>query len=312
MKVGRRRSRKLRSGGAIATGLLATVAIAASGALANEDEGTRGAISGSSEPNRLIVEWRGDASPRERRSARAEAAVDYSRDLGSRRFQLVEPAPGQSVAEAIGELEADPAVVVAERDGYLTPDAIPDDPLFGQLWGLRNLGLGVDGFGGALAGADIDADGAWDRTVGTPSTVVADIDSGYRFEPPDLANVAWTNPDEMSNGLDDDGDGSSTTSTGPTLSGPADPGSGTGPGSSAAPRTRKIACVVPKLPGRTLARARAALVAAGCKLGKVRKPRRHHGLGKVVVRFSKPRAGKRPADGRVDLVLVKRPRKAKR
>jgi subtilisin family serine protease len=207
MKVGRRRSLKLRTGGAIATGLLATVAIAASGALANEDESTRGATLGAPASNRLIVEWTGDASPRERRSARAEAEVDYSRDLGSRRFQLVEPAPEQSVGEAIGELEADPAVVVAERDGYLTPDAIPNDPLFGRLWGLRNLGLGVDGFAGALAGADIDAGGAWDRTVGTPSTVVADIDSGYRFEHPDLANVAWTNPDEMPNGLDDDGDG---------------------------------------------------------------------------------------------------------
>ncbi len=48
---------------------------------------------------------------------------------------------------------------------------------------------------------------AWDRTVGDPATVIADIDSGYRFEHPDLANVAWDNPGETSNGLDDDGDG---------------------------------------------------------------------------------------------------------
>jgi subtilisin family serine protease len=207
MNVGRRLSLKLRSGGAIATGLLATIAFAASGASATEDDGTRDATPGVAPSHRLIVEWAGGASSGERRAAREDAAVEYSRDLGSRRFQLVEPEPGQTVAEAIEDLEADPAVVVAERDGYLTPDAIPDDPLFGQLWGLRNPGLGVDGFAGAVAGADIDASGAWDRTVGTPATVVADIDSGYRFEHPDLGNVAWTNPGETPNGIDDDGDG---------------------------------------------------------------------------------------------------------
>jgi subtilisin family serine protease len=207
MKVGWRLSLKLRSGGAIATGLLATIAFAASGASASEDDGTRDATPRVAPAHRLIVEWAGGASSGERRAAREDAAVEYSRDLGSRRFQLVEPDPGQTVAEAIDALEADPTVIVAERDGYLTPDAIPNDPLFGQLWGLRNAGLGVDGFAGALAGADIDASGAWDRIVGTPATIVAHIDSGYRFEHPDLANVAWTNPGETPNGIDDDGDG---------------------------------------------------------------------------------------------------------
>jgi subtilisin family serine protease len=159
-------------------------------------------------PDRVIVEWAAGASPTERGAAREEADVDYAADLGSRRFQLVETEPGQAPREAVRELEADPAVVLAERDGYLGQDSIPNDPLFDQLWGLENTGLGIDGFAGALAGADIDASGAWERTVGTPTTVVADIDSGYRFEHPDLANVAWTNPDEIAgNGLDDDSDG---------------------------------------------------------------------------------------------------------
>lgn len=158
-------------------------------------------------PDRVIVEWIPGASPTERRGAREEADVDFERDLGNRRFQLVETEPGQTPREAIRELEADPAVVLAERDAYATALAIPDDPLFGKLWGLQNTGLGIDGFVGALPGADINVSSAWDRAVGTPSTVVAVIDSGYRFEHPDLANVAWANPGETLDGLDNDGNG---------------------------------------------------------------------------------------------------------
>jgi subtilisin family serine protease len=143
----------------------------------------------------------------DRTEARADADVSFTASLGDPDFQLVRVQPGQTVGEAIVELEADPAVAVAERDGYSVPTALPDDPLLGQLWGLRNTGVGVGGFSGAVAGDDIDAEAAWARSVGDPATVIADIDSGYRFEHPDLANVAWDNPGETSNGIDDDGDG---------------------------------------------------------------------------------------------------------
>src|SRR6478609_3698299 len=81
-------------------------------------------------PDQVIVEWAAGASPAERHAARAEADVAFSRDLGSRRFQLVATEPGQGPGEAIRELEADPAVLLAERDGYDATDAIPNDPLF--------------------------------------------------------------------------------------------------------------------------------------------------------------------------------------
>lgn len=118
-------------------------------------------------PDRVIVEWAAAASPTERRAAREEADVEFADDLGNRRFQLVETEPGQAPGEAVRELEADPSVVLAERDGYIAPDSIPNDPLFDQLWGLQNTGLGIDGFAPALAGADIDVSSAWDRTIGT-------------------------------------------------------------------------------------------------------------------------------------------------
>ncbi len=159
--------------------------------------------------SRVIVEWAPGASRADRVDARNDAEVDFASDLGNRRFQLVEVEPGQTARDAARELEANPAVAVAERDGYSAPNAIPNDPLFGELWGLRSTGLGINGFAGAVAGADVNAPAAWDRTVGTPTTVIADIDTGYRYNDAELSSVAWTNTTEASGteGVDDDGNG---------------------------------------------------------------------------------------------------------
>ncbi|HEX5146253.1 MAG TPA: S8 family serine peptidase [Conexibacter sp.] len=158
-------------------------------------------------PDRLVVVWRADATRADRLDARADAAAGFVRALGDPRFQLLRPQPGQSTADALAALRADPDVQTVQRDTYDVLHATTNDPLVGQQWGLQNLGLGVHGASAAVAGADVDALAAWDRTRGTPATVVADIDSGYRFEHPDLAPVAWTNPGDPPNGLDDDHDG---------------------------------------------------------------------------------------------------------
>ena len=95
----------------------------------------------------------------------------------------------------------------ATRDTYDVPHATTNDPLFNQLWGLQNIGANIDGFSGAIPGVDVNALAAWDRTRGTSSTVVADLDTGYRFEHPDLAPVVWNNPADPANGVDDDRNG---------------------------------------------------------------------------------------------------------
>ena len=74
------------------------------------------------------------------------------------------------------------------------------------------------------------------------------------------------------------------------------------------------ACTVPKLVGKKLGRAKAALRAAGCKPGDVRRPKGLKGKRRraLVVKSSTPAAGAKPADGTVDLRLGPRPRKAHR
>jgi hypothetical protein len=69
-------------------------------------------------------------------------------------------------------------------------------------------------------------------------------------------------------------------------------------------------CLVPKLAGKTLARAKTALTAASCKLGTVRKPNRPKGKRRwaLVVKSSNPAAGASPASGKVNLTLGPKPR----
>jgi hypothetical protein len=71
-------------------------------------------------------------------------------------------------------------------------------------------------------------------------------------------------------------------------------------------------CVVPKLKGKSLSKAKNLLTKAHCALGKVTKPkkRKHHKLGKLVVKSSSPKAGSsKPAGTKVNLTLTKAPKK---
>jgi thermitase len=192
---------------AVALGLL----VAASPASALEEQpGSSAAVVPSGvdfSPNRLIVEWAPGADQAIRESARDEAEVLSVNQLGSPLFQLVRLDDGQSIGDALASLKEEPKVQAVARDGYSTLNSVPDDPEFDQLWGLQNLGGGIDGFNGAITGADINTPLAWDRTIGSPSTVIADLDTGYRFDSPDLGPVAWENPADPPGGGDDDSNG---------------------------------------------------------------------------------------------------------
>ena len=98
----------------------------------------------------------------------------------------------------------------------------------------------------------------------------------------------------------------------------ADPVAGTGtltdPGTGNGGPPEPRACIVPRVAGKTLARAKKALEAANCKLGKVTKPRRLAGKRQrvLVVKSASPQPGAQPADSKVDLKLRVKPTKARR
>jgi hypothetical protein len=76
------------------------------------------------------------------------------------------------------------------------------DPLFAAQWALSNSGLN-----GATPGADVKAAQAWTTTAGNADIVIAVLDDGVELTHADLAANIFSNPGEISNGADDDGNG---------------------------------------------------------------------------------------------------------
>ncbi len=101
---------------------------------------------------------------------------------------------GAGVNSLLKKLRADPSVEFAEVDQRRYPHAAPDDPLFGPSLGASGqwfmLTPSPSPFPlGGITTMDLsatDAISAWAITTGSSGTVIADVDTGVRFDHPDL------------------------------------------------------------------------------------------------------------------------------
>jgi len=101
---------------------------------------------------------------------------------------------GADVTAALKKLRHDPAVEFAEVDHRRYAHAVPDDPLFvptagasGQ-WFMQPPSATIITLGGTQTQdlSATDAISAWAITTGSTGTVIADVDTGVRFDHPDL------------------------------------------------------------------------------------------------------------------------------
>ena len=170
------------------------------------------------------MRYRDGASAIERGRARGKADVTRARGRSDLRLDVVRPARGQSVANAVAALNADPAVELAEPNARLALAAGPsDEPFVPEQWGLENHGGDcIDGQAmvaldlTCVNDVDIDAFAAWSKATGAGITI-AILDDGLDFSQAELADQAWVNPgesgvdgsahDKATNGVDDDANG---------------------------------------------------------------------------------------------------------
>lgn len=122
------------------------------------------------------------------------AGGELVRPLGDLGWQLIRIGDGRSVGSTMAAYRRQPAVIDVQPNFYYHLQQTPNDPQFpsAAMYGLTK----------------ISAPQAWDITTGSPSVVVANIDTGMRLTHEDLAANIWTNSGEIpANGIDDDGNG---------------------------------------------------------------------------------------------------------
>lgn len=112
-------------------------------------------------------------------------------------------------SSVVSTLSQNPIVEIVEPNFIYRANAIPNDPMLGQLWGMKNIGQPDSAKQAGVEGMDIGAEQAWDVTTGSKDVVVAVIDTGLMFNNPDLIDNVWTNEAELNGkaGVDDDNNG---------------------------------------------------------------------------------------------------------
>ncbi|HYZ92233.1 MAG TPA: S8 family serine peptidase, partial [Actinomycetota bacterium] len=190
-------------GGAVAVVSLLAFAFTASAATTGAQSGGHGLQPFANRdeqrfvPGELIVRFKSGVGEGARAAAlRAEGAA-LGQKLRLPRTELVRLRAGEAVTKAAADFERRPDVLYAEPNYIYGASATPNDPRFGDLWGLNQA-----------SDVDIDAPEAWDVTTGSSNVVVAVADTGIAYDHPDLAPNMWANPGEIpANGLDDDANG---------------------------------------------------------------------------------------------------------
>jgi len=153
-------------------------------------------------PDELLVAYDAGASADDRARARRRASAQFAEQLvppaaDRLEVELVRLPNGKNRDAAEAELESDPDVAYAEPNWLMQHAAVASDPYFtnGSLWGMK------PGFG-------TNAEAAWAAGhTGSANVYVGVIDEGIQFEHPDLAGQVWTNPNDLADGRDNDGNG---------------------------------------------------------------------------------------------------------
>ena len=170
----------------IATALVLLICVAATAfGQSREDNGSVRRSPVQPPTDQIIVKWRDGAATAGTRMQKLGAAsgmrLQRKRQIAAETDVLqLDRALGTPEMKALLEkLAANPDVEYAVADERRWPHALPADPLFADQWYFQNAEISAT-----------HAQQAWDLTQGSNTTIVAVIDTGVRFEHPDLLRLS--------------------------------------------------------------------------------------------------------------------------
>ncbi|MBW1807034.1 MAG: S8 family serine peptidase [Deltaproteobacteria bacterium] len=155
------------------------------------------------EPNTVLVKFKNGLAESKADGIAAELGLVRAEKRSRTGVDRLRLTNRETVETAVARLSKDPRIAYAEPNYKIRLLNVPNDPRYDECYGMHNTGQT-----GGTADADIDAQEAWDISIGSYNVVVAVLDTGVDYTHPDLVDNMWTNENEIAgNGQDDDNNG---------------------------------------------------------------------------------------------------------
>ncbi len=168
-------------------------------------------VSSSRQPNQLGLAAF-DAVSKEVKATEVDFALrqvysnpSLAKDLSLDRYFIVKVPEGADLDAVIKKYQGLSEVELVEPNYIARKHVTPNDPLYGEQWGLNNTGNAKEYNSTNLVGtpgSDINVEAAWDLHTGTSSVTIAIIDEGVDYTHPEFAGRMVPGYDFYSNDSD--------------------------------------------------------------------------------------------------------------
>lgn len=161
-------------------------------------------------PGEVLVKFKPSVSVQARKAAVAALGGVVQTSLKNNAMHVKLNA-GQTVAAAVATYGSDPNVEYAQPNYIYHITAVPNDPVYGQSWALKNTAQtvisGTYTPNAGVAGNDMNVEPAWGHITDCSSVVVAVVDSGVNYNQEDLAGNMWASAAYPNHGANFTGEG---------------------------------------------------------------------------------------------------------